>query len=60
LARKAEVTNAGESARQNVLEKPAQKFLMTEGHHAALAAMRIILPAKRHVSIGYVYTSMKS
>jgi hypothetical protein len=41
-----------------VLEKPAQKFLVAEGHHAALAAMRIILPAKRHVSIGHLYEPM--
>ena len=38
-----------------MLEKPTPKLLMAEGHHAALAAMGIILPAKRHVSIGHLY-----
>jgi len=41
-----------------MLEKAAQKLLMAEGHHAALAVMRIILPSKRHVSVGHLYKSM--
>jgi hypothetical protein len=41
-----------------MLEKPTQKLLMAKGHHAALAAMGIILPAKRHVSIGDLYKPM--
>ena len=41
-----------------MLEKPAQKLLMGEGHHSALAAMGIILPAKRHVSIGHFHKPM--
>ncbi len=41
-----------------MLEKPAQKLLVAEGHHAALAPMGIILPAKRHVSVGDLYEPM--
>ena len=41
-----------------MLEKPAKKLLVAERHHAALATMRIILPAKRHVSIGHFYQPM--
>jgi hypothetical protein len=31
---------------------------MVKGHHAALAAMGIILPSKRHVSAGDLYEPM--
>jgi hypothetical protein len=41
-----------------MLEKPAKKLLVAEGHQAALAVMSIILPSKRHVSIGHIYESM--
>jgi hypothetical protein len=41
-----------------MLEKPAQKLLMAEGHEAALAMMRIIFPSKRHVGVSHVYKSM--
>ncbi len=41
-----------------MLEKAAQKLLMAEGHHAAFAMMRIILPSKRHVSVGDLYQPM--
>jgi hypothetical protein len=41
-----------------MLEKPAQKLLVAEGHQAAFAVMGIILPSKRHVSVGHVYESM--
>jgi hypothetical protein len=41
-----------------MLEKPAKKLLVAEGHHAAFAVMSIILPSKRHVSIGHIYQSM--
>ena len=41
-----------------MLEKPTQKLLMAKGHHAALAAMGIILPAKRYVSVGHLYKPM--
>jgi len=41
-----------------MLEKPAQKLLVAEGRHAALAVMSIILPSKRHVSVGHIYESM--
>jgi len=41
-----------------MLEKPTQKLLMAKGHHAALAAMGIILPSKRHVSVGDLYEPM--
>ena len=41
-----------------MLEKPAQELLVAEGHHAAFAVMSIILPSKRHVSVGHVYESM--
>ena len=41
-----------------MLEKPAQELLVAERHHTALAVMRIILPSKRHVSVGHLYKSM--
>ena len=41
-----------------MLEKPAQELLMAEGHHAALAVMRVILPSERDVSVGHVYQPM--
>jgi hypothetical protein len=41
-----------------MLQKPAQKLLVAEGHHTALALMSIILPSKRHVSIGHICESM--
>src|SRR5471030_363340 len=41
-----------------MLEKPAQKLLVAERHHTALAVMSIILPPKRHVSVGHLYQSM--
>jgi hypothetical protein len=41
-----------------MLEKPAQKLLVAEGHHAPLAVMSIILPSKRHVRVGHTYESM--
>ena len=41
-----------------MLEKPWQELLMAEGHHAALAAMSIIFPSKRHVSVCHLYEPM--
>jgi hypothetical protein len=41
-----------------MLEKPAQKLLVAESHQTALAVMSIILPSKRHVSVGHVCESM--
>jgi len=41
-----------------MLEKPAQELLMSECHDAALAVMRIVLPAKRDVGVGQVYKTM--
>jgi hypothetical protein len=41
-----------------MLEKPAQKLLVVEGHQTALAVVGIILPSKRHVSVGHIYESM--
>lgn len=41
-----------------MLEEPAKKLLVAEGHHAAFAVMSIILPSKRHVSVRYPYQSM--
>jgi hypothetical protein len=41
-----------------MLEEPAKKLLVAEGHHAAFAVMSIILPSKRHVSVGHIYESM--
>ena len=41
-----------------MLEKPAKKLLVAEGHQTALAVVSIILPSKRHVSVGHSYESM--
>jgi hypothetical protein len=41
-----------------MLEKPAQKLLVAEGHQTALVVASIILPSKRHMSIGHVCESM--
>ena len=41
-----------------MLEKAAEKLLVGEGHQAAFAVMSIILPSKRHVSIGHIDKSM--
>ena len=41
-----------------MLEKPAEKLLVAERHHAAFAVMSIILPSKRHVSVGDLYEAM--
>jgi len=41
-----------------MLEEPAKKLLVAEGHHTALAVMSIILPSKRHVSVGHTCESM--
>ena len=41
-----------------MLEKPAQKLLVAERHHTAFAVMSIILPPKRHVSVGHLYKAM--
>ena len=35
-------------------QKPAQKFLGVDGHQSLLAAVRIIFPAKRHLTIGNI------
>ena len=41
-----------------MLEKAAQKLLVAERHHTALAVMSIILPSKRHMSVGHLDKSM--
>jgi hypothetical protein len=41
-----------------MLEETAQKLLVAEGHHTVLAVMSIILPSKRHVSVGHLYKPM--
>jgi hypothetical protein len=41
-----------------MLEEAAQKLFVTERHHTALAVMSIILPSKRHLSVGHFDKSM--
>jgi len=51
VGKQAEVADAREPARQNVLEKTPQELLMSQGHDAAFAVVRIIFPAEGHVRV---------
>lgn len=46
----AEVANAREPPGQNMLQEAAQKLFDREGHGAALAVMRVVLPSKGDLS----------
>ena len=49
LGEKAEVANAREALGENMLQEPPQELFVRKRHGAALAVVRIVLPAKRDV-----------
>ena len=48
VRQKSRLANADEAARQDVLDEAAEKLHRRERHRALLAAMRVVLPVKRH------------
>ncbi len=54
----AEVADAREALGENMLQEPPQELFVRERHGAALAVVRIVLPAKRHVIIRHLDQTM--
>ena len=54
----AEVANAREALGKNMLQKTPQELFVRERHDAALAVVRIVLPAERDVRIGNLDETM--
>jgi hypothetical protein len=54
----AEVADARKAPRQNMLQETPQELFMRERHSAALAVVRVVLPAERDVRIGHLDQAM--
>ena len=54
----AEVADAREALGENMLQKTSQELFVRERHDAALAVVRIVLPAERDVGIGNLDETM--
>src|ERR1700719_4821051 len=54
----AEVAYARKAPRQNVLQETPQELFMRERHDAALAVVRVVLPAERDVRISHLDQTM--
>ena len=52
IGQPAEVANAGEALRKNVLQEAAQELFTGKGHGVLAAVMGVILPLEGHVGVG--------
>ena len=55
VGEEAEEANTDEAVREHMEKKAPQKLLGRYGHQLLFAAMRVILPAERHLTIGQVH-----
>jgi hypothetical protein len=51
IREEAEVANAREPRRKDMLKEAAQELFVSQRHRPQLAAMRVVLPPERHVVV---------